>query len=299
MRTPAPTHVAYSDESNYNKGRFRNLALVTLALANRDDTDRQLRVILAESGVKELKWAELKQARERFAAEKVVCAVVGLATAELLRVDVLTWDTQDDRHSVQGRDDIANLTRMYEHVAQNVLARRWPSEACWVLHPDENGQIMWNRVRRNINSRPAHLRSLSAFEQQTLLPPVPDWVNVEVCEITQCVSHEQPLCQVADIFAGLAVYSRTSYDKIEAWERLNSRQGCLDLGDAPSPPRLSNSDKERIPVVLLLDRLCKAKKLGVSLRKTRGFWTPDPKEHPINFWLYEAQHDADRAPVKG
>ena len=43
----------------------------------------------------------------------------------------------------------------------------------------------------------------------------------------------------------------------------------------------------------------KAKKLGVSLRKTRGFWTPDPKEHPINFWLYEAQHDADRAPVKG
>jgi len=42
---------------------------------------------------------------------------------------------------------------------------------------------------------------------------------------------------------------------------------------------------------------CKSKKLGVSLKTHRGLRTLNP-ESPINFWWYEPQHDADRAPTK-
>ncbi len=63
------------------------------------------------------------------------------------------------------------------------------------------------------------------------------------------------------------------------------------------PIKLSKSDQERCCVLYEFNNKCKNKKLGVSLKINRGLKTFDAK-NPINFWWYEPQHEADKAPRK-
>lgn len=126
------THVGFSDESNWNTGRFRSLGLVTAPLEYLDGLARELRHLLEESDMAEFKWKKLDGAKERFTAQKMCKFTVDKACAMQLRVDVLVWDIQDSRHSVHGRDDIANLQRMYYHLFRNVLRARWQTMQCGV-----------------------------------------------------------------------------------------------------------------------------------------------------------------------
>lgn len=123
------THVGFSDESNWNKGRFRSLGLVTAPLDVVADLQSEIKARLQGSDVSEFKWSELGGARERFAAIKLCQLAVQAACQGRLRVDVLIWDIRDRRHNIPGRDDIANLQRMYYHLFRNVLRARWPNDA--------------------------------------------------------------------------------------------------------------------------------------------------------------------------
>jgi hypothetical protein len=57
----SPSHVAYSDESHHNVGRFRSLGVISLRA--------DLAAILRESDAHEFKWQKLKNAKYRFAAQ--------------------------------------------------------------------------------------------------------------------------------------------------------------------------------------------------------------------------------------
>lgn len=115
--------------------------------------------------------------------------------------------------------------------------------------------------------------------------------------IAPCQSQLETLTQLADLFAGLAVYSRSSYDSYELWQCTCGLQPRLFQTEHESTLRLSSSDRERCQVLASLDGLCKKHRLGVSLKTHRGLRTLRPKS-PINFWWYEPQHEADTAPVK-
>ena len=115
-------------------------------------------------------------------------------------------------------------------------------------------------------------------------------------EIHPVLSGEYPLLQLADLFAGMAVFSRDKYDEYQHWLQDTSPQVRLfDEADASSNP--SRSSRERFQVLKAFDDMCKDIKLGVSLKTKRGLWTPDP-QNPINFWIYEPQHPEDKAPRK-
>lgn len=58
------------------------------------------------------------------------------------------WDITDSRHDIQGRDDIANLGRMYHHLFVDILRNRWPDDARWMVHPDENSALDWYETHR-------------------------------------------------------------------------------------------------------------------------------------------------------
>lgn len=298
MRPPREaTHVAFSDESHYTQGRYRSLGVVSTPMANLGRVASDFAARLDGSGITELKWAKLHSARDRFAAEKAVEYAVGCACAKLLRIDVLIWDTRDSRHQVRQRDDLGNLARMYHHIFHDVLSKRWPEGARWLLRPDENSALSWDAVKLYLD------RKSLGFEAQARLTGVPailtKFVNrYDVVGIEPCHSVTTPLCQLADLFAGLAVYSTVSYQAVSEWQLAESGQGTLGLFEGGGSATCSARDKARIPVVLLVDRLCKERKLGVSLSKRRGFWTPNPS-NPVNFWHYVPQHSGDKAPVKG
>lgn len=154
MSRAAVTQVGFSDESKWNKGRFRSLGLVTCAVSSLKELETELRNLLKESGVSEFKWKNLDGARERFAAMKMCQFAVKSALNGKLRIDVLVWDIADRRHKVPGRDDIANLQRMYYHLFRNVLRARWPNYAVWRLHPDEHTAMDWETVQDCLETWP-------------------------------------------------------------------------------------------------------------------------------------------------
>lgn len=291
----AATNVGFSDESNWNKGRFRSLGLVTAPMGVADALSQGLRQLLDSSGVREFAWKRLDGAKERFAAEKMVKYAVSHAHAGRLRADVLVWDISDSRHTVAGRDDEENLGRMYYHLFRNVLRARWPSDSVWRLHPDEHSGMDWGTVQDCLESvavRTEIERSLFTGGEFRLILRREFGV-----EEVRCVpSGEHPLLQLADLLAGLAVFSREKYDVYERWRSRNSAQASL-FDEEDDIDTLSRSSRERLPVLKTLDDSCKKEKLGVSLKRSRGLWTPDPRR-PLNFWLYEPQQSQDKAPTR-
>lgn len=207
------------------------------------------------------------------------------------------WDTYDTRHSVQGRDDIANLERMYYHLFRNVLRSRWPDGSTWLLCPDENSAVNWIAVRDCLRSV-----SYKIQDQQAVLPQTGisfDDIRLEfgVEEIIPSKSCDEPIIQLADLFVGLAVYSRTNYQAYENSLDATGGQQSLQLSGVPTCGRLSGPDIQRCQVLQALNSRCKASRLGVSLERSRGLRTYDPSK-PINFWWYRPQTMADKAPVR-
>ncbi len=293
--SPKVTHVGFSDESNWNKGRFRSLGLVTIPVDQLNHCNDEVRYLLKESGIAEFKWKELAGAKERFAAEKLCKFAVESALKRYLRIDVLIWDIEDSRHRIPRRDDVANLGRMYYHLFRNVLRKRWPNEAIWRLHPDEHTAMDWGTLEECLKAVSTQtvidqdiftgsqfrLRLQREFGIETI-DPIP--------------SQDNPVHQLADLFAGLAAFSYENYDAYKSWRQATTAQQMLLPEDTPSGP-FSRSQQERFQVLQKFNDLCKAKKLGVSLARKPGLSTPNPS-NPLNFWLYEPQHPEDKAPVR-
>lgn len=290
------THIAFADEKGYNEGRYRGIALVTLPQQNLNSFQREIQSLLTESGVREFKWEKLSSARERFAALKLIDFAIDKALHGSLRIDALTWDIEDSRHKIQKRDDIANLERMYYHLFKYILCERWPDGSIWSLYPDENTALKWNTVRDCLeySSSKTEIRR-DLFTKGKFVLRLKQEFRIEI--VFPCKSHEEPLIQLADLFVGLAVYSRSSYNRFESWELSNKKEELLFFIEQEQPIELSKSDKERCCVLSEFNKKCKNKKLCVSLKTNKGLKTFDTKR-PINFWWYEPQHEADKAPCK-
>ncbi|MCX6674325.1 MAG: DUF3800 domain-containing protein [Methanothrix sp.] len=293
-RSNEPTHVAYADETNYNVGRYRGIALITLRASDERDLSDNLKQIVTMSNITEFKWVDLRSARSRFAAQKMLDFSIQNALDDLLRFDILIWDTEDKRHKVLGRDDIANLQRMYYHLFKNVMNKRCPHESTWILNPDINSAIKWEKLLNFLELANIGECMKKFSEWQSFVKLVSEF---RISRIEPKDSKEEPFIQLADLFAGLAAYSYLHYDYYDQWKHSNTRQAKLFETGTCSQIKLSGADKERCRVLDYFNNICKKYKLGVSLKSNKGLKTPDPK-NPINFWFYMPQHEADKAPLK-
>jgi hypothetical protein len=281
----------FSDEPHFNVGRYRSIALVTLAEPYSSDCEALLRTSLESHRVSEFAWKNLRSADLRKVAVEWFGVVFALACHQKLRIDVLCWDTQDRRHAISGRDDIKNLHRMYYHLLKNVLTKRWPNEARWTIYPDEQSELRWGSINNFLNY---------ASEGRTDSKNM--FTGLSYTEEFRChgffpqKSDERPLIQVADLFAGIAVYSCEHHDRFLYW----LQAGLPKLFKLGPPLELSTGDREKCYVLGQLDGSCKKHAFGVSLRTNRRLQTfePDSLKRPINFWWYEAQHLNDRAPTR-
>jgi len=292
------SHVGFSDESYWNVGRYRSLGLVTTSVDLHASLENELLCLLEKSEVREFKWKKLDGAKERFAAIKMCEFAIENALARNLRVDVLIWDIQDSRHNVPGRDDIANLQRMYYHLFRNVLRARWPNDAVWRLHPDEHTALDWETMREYLEN--ASVTSVTVERERSLFTGGEFRIRLRrefgIEEIRPIPSDQHPLLQLADLFAGLAAFSHEKFDEYQEWLHTVSPQPPL-VNEAKACVDPSRASQERFQVLKKFDEACKKRKLGVSLKTKQGLWTPNP-QNPINFWLYEPQHPEDKAPQK-
>ena len=290
--------VAYSDESGTFQRRYQSIALISGQDTMLSELRKHLGSILDEHGLVEVKFNEVgsHSPKVKAASEFVQCAVKEFASQKKARIDVLTWDTQDSRHTIQGRDDIANLERMYYKILTHA-ARQW-NQIDWNFYPDKNSQIHWDAVVKYLNRTSLDIprpNLLTLFETEGTDRSF-RFQSVEPLD-----SAGEPLIQLADLFAGMARFMREEGQECVQW--LDSQR----KREQPRLPQFECSDDEideptktrqnRFRLVGQLNELCKRLRLGVSLRGRKYLWTPNPC-YPINFWNYEPQHEYDKAPIK-
>ncbi len=283
------TFAAYSDESAITGERFGSVSVVSLPRRLEAQVSGALEECLTSSAVSEFKWSDLNSAKRRLCASKMIDVILKHASPEALRVDVVVWDTQDARHAVRGRDDAANLERMFFHLLRTSMTRR--ASGNWHVFPDERLGADWATLQSCLASAGAWLRRFD----YPLLRDAYSELSFRVRELTPVQSHLTPLVQAADLFAGMAAFSRKHADVFRAWSAATDPQ--QDIFGQPDQPHLSHRQRERFVLVPQFAERCKALRLGVSL-KTNGYLKTMNPAQPLNFWHYMPQHVNDRAPLR-
>lgn len=281
-------YAVFSDESRYDHGRFRSIAAVSLPAGAVVELSSRLAGEIGAAGVQELKWSSLGA---RGPVARCAIAFVDHLLAEVpngLRADVLIWDTEDARHRVANRDDIANYERMYFHLHRSLIRCRGGNTR-WHLRPDEQEQIDWDTLASCLTSRGtwrSDPRQPAASHRFAALMPA-------IRTFRQVDSEATPLSQMADLLAGMAAYTR-SRPAAMLTQLGDSRAGARPSAD--DGEALSKRDKVRFRVIRHLYRGCRSRRVGVSLLPHGYLRTADPQQ-PVNFWHYRPQHPADKAPV--
>lgn len=249
----------------------------------------EIAAILKDGCVDELKWHKIKGAKARICANAVLDWVIRKAIPRDARVDVLVWDITDSRHRIARRDDRKNFERMFFHLHKASMSKR-PAGEDWHLRPDERQDIDWETIRSCLES----VGGWRQYFDNPLLGENLSIANFNIASFKEVSSKATPLCQVADLFAGMGSYSRLKSFEMTTWLQQQTGQGNL-FGDTV-PIELSGRDKERFPLIRGFYQTCRSCTLGVSLESTGYLRTPDPSR-PINFWHYVPQHGADVAPT--
>lgn len=285
------SHVAFADESNWNQGRFRSISLVSARKDHAREFHRQLNSLRAKHGKAEFKW---RGTTRRHGIELIDFF---FQSCDRLRVDVLIWDMEDSRHrGLRDLDDKANFARMYYHLLHNVLKRRWRGGESWLICPDEHGGFDWSTLERC-------LRWKCWAVEKSLLSSADETLGFRefyrIMELRPVNSREYLLVQLADLFAGLAVYSYAGFDKYTQWA--NDQEPSLPLftnsRSETESLKLTSSDKRRLPILSHLERETCMRKLHISLKRTKGLYTHRP-DGPLNFWMYSPQCREDKAQTK-
>lgn len=288
------THIGYADESHWNEGRYRSIALVTAAIPTAEAVGIRVARVLAESKLSgstpEFAWKDLRTDKTLAVANQMMNITVAAAYSEPFRVDVITWDTHDSRHKLPGRDDTANLARMYYHLMIKVIEDRWP-KAAWIISPDERTDMDWAELERCLS-----YPSRQAKESEQFVLNEQFHVTSDPPQIVPGTSH-YPMIQVADLFAGLASFSWNEYSVHRAWKLRQNGQQDMFAG-LYEPPSKSAEYKHRALNYLKqlhIMRLTSADRKKYE-QQEKGLITR-PGER-INFWLYMPQRDDDKAPTR-
>jgi hypothetical protein len=256
------TYLGFADEAHYNVGRYRGLGLVSMHEQDVPSLRAELSTILHKSNAAECKWERVRSAKHRFTAQKLLHWTLDHALADSVRVNVLTWDTGTSEDQRQGTHHMKRLRSTYVRLFAHVICRRWPDARRWRFHPDEQEALDWRAIQRDL-------------QQVVSRESARSW---EIDHIVPLVSRDEPFVQLADLFAGLAVFSRDGYDDYEQWLNAPGENHYEPTGEQHAPAHLSSSLRQRC---LILDGFyteCKLRNARVSLRTNRGLRTYDP--HP-------------------
>ena len=260
-----------------------------------DEVESKVSTLLQKSQVRELAWKKVSSAKYRFGAIKVCDFIADLAFEKRLRVDVLIWDTQDSRHSIRRRDDTANLARMYYHLVSVVTKKRWDLVASWLIRVDQRNDMDWNTLEDCLSGR---TRSEKVGQQPKLANKTSARM-VRPPRIKQVSSSDQPLIQIADLFAGLAAFSWNNRQEYRNWKmgEQQVRHGQQSMFSDMGNTQTSNSVRFKHEV---LDHIASMELPGVAMNEenNEGLRTFRPTKNRINFWLYIPQREGDKAPTR-
>ena len=280
----------FTDESFGD--RFKSLCSVSLPNVKSKEIQDIFRSILTKYNVSEIKFNELRTHKLKIeCAKKFIEEAINLASLNQLRIDVIIWDIQDARHNIVGRNDKENLERMYYHLLKNVIDAWKIFKINW--YPDEHSEYEYEKVADFIN-----LTKYPKIKPQLIKMFEEQRINLNVENLTKQNSKEQPLIQLADLFAGLGRFSREKSDEYRQWIRYRENKKMPSLFNLESVEEEHNKTLiNRFELIELIATKCKEKGISVSINTNKYLKTYNRKL-PINFWHYKPQGEYDKAPTK-
>jgi len=279
----------YSDESNYNTGRFRSIAAISGKKNNLKEVQKKLSKELDKYNITEVKWGGVKSHYPKIkAAYQFIEVLFNYILKNELRVDIIIWDTHDFRHDIKNRDDKTNFEIMYYNLLRHISSRY--KNYVWDFFPDKQSMINWENLKDFLNN--TYLSKLSNLKIRNK-----DRCKIKFDKVDEKDSKTTPLIQLADLFAGIGNFSRENKKKYRHWKN-NIQIDRLSLfNDYDVPNELSNADKKRFEFIEDLYNKFKDNQLSVSLNKNHYLKTYNPNCR-INFWHYTPQRISDKAPTK-
>ncbi len=292
--------LAFCDASGVFAEHYQSIGVISGTTESLCQIRNSLGGILDDLGMSEVKFSNINKldSREFKAAQRFFTeSINNYIKSHNVRADVLTWYTADSRHSTPGRDDIENLGRMYYHLLRNI-ARKW-NLTSWSIYIDKDENVDFDVLRECLNSR-IDQTDIGQFPE--IIESLEQIKDLEVIkEITEVESREEPLVQLADLFAGLARFSNEKGAECCEWLAIYGNPDQAPLIDFNSIKSnlggYSRSEECRYYLIGEIYELCKKYRLHVSLKEEKHLQTRNPSS-PMNFWTYAPQGDYDKAPRK-
>lgn len=280
---------AYSDESGINVGdRYTSVSVVSGEVGVLNCLRDKLNKTLRDKNIDEVKFFKIRGYRSPFtqaAISFIECVVNDFARYNKVRVDTITTDNKSLERDNHGSGNKPDLERMYYSVLANIV-RRWRYTR-WGFYADMNSKVNWSEIVSYLNRTRLRKRVEKPLLIKLMVDENPQF---EFSEVKQVNSVEEPLIQLADLFAGMA---RFSHDSVEynvncaEWLKTskNEKQGELIKLVKQDNWNIPESVECRYRVIGRMVSICHRHRLYVSINSKNHLMTRMPK-NPINFWPY-------------
>ena len=287
------TFYIFTDESGQDAdNRFCCIAAISGVKENTEALNAELQKVLTCDSKKEIKFKKIKNNKSVKIACEFFKICIKYLLANKIKVHVLVWDKQDARHKIQNRLDNENLKRMYYKLLKYV-EEDWSHKGKWSFYPDEYSAIDWRK-------------DIVLFLEDTPLGKPKDTEYLLFVEmyksyfakfktVKELESHQYPILQLADLFAGLVRTSRQN-PNFYLWYKENQNTNQQVLFPQEQNNKVSNSMFPKFKLMNEFKTFASNAKLGINLSKNKYFITFNKKNN-IVFWHYKPIHELDKAPT--
>lgn len=278
---------AYSDESGINVGdRYTSVSVVSGEAEVLNCLRDKLNKTLRDKNIDEVKFFKIKGYKSPFtqaAISFIECVVNDFARYNKVRVDTITNDNKSLERDNYGDGDKPDLERIYYSVLTDIV-RRWRYTK-WGFYADVNSKVNWKEIVSYLNRTKLRKRVEKPLLIKLMLDENPEF---EFSEVKQVDSVEEPLVQLADLFAGMAKFSHDSVEyNVNCAEWLkrskNEKQGELIKLVKQDNWHIEKSVECRYRVIGRMVSICHGHRLYVSINSENHLRTWRPA-NPINFW---------------
>jgi len=202
--------VIFSDESGWdNENRYGVICTISGLRINLLELHKALELIIKKYNRNEIGFKKVKGETSLNLAKDFLEVGLNYINNKNIKVHVLVWDKQDDRHSVRNRCDVENLKRMYYKILKQVQ-NDWNYIDNWSFYPDEINLIDWE------NDIVKYIKNTKVHNNSELFKTVNKFNFPNYKKTKEKSSKAMYNIQLADLFAGIV---RTSRNKSKEFSK--------------------------------------------------------------------------------
>lgn len=280
--------VIFSDESGQdNENRYGAICTISGYRKNLISLHQSLESIMIKHSKTEIKFKDVKGGLKLKIAKEFIEEGLNQIYSENIKVHVLIWDKQDERHNIQNRCDNENLKRMYFKVLKEVK-KDWKYINNWSFYPDELTSVNWE------NDVVKFIENTRLYNDSELFKTVSTFKFPNYQQTVEKDSKLMYNIQLTDLFAGIVRNSRQNSEQYISFIESQKNQMTLFEKNGIS---ISSNLKPKLELMSYFKDESSKRKLGVNFSKNNYFETLNKKNN-IFIWHYVPQSELDKAPIK-